>query len=568
MTELLSNRVLGLFVFVLVAFCRPLDAALIADDDADKPDAKTAAKSDAKGETKGEEKFFEEPPLSVTSHSITVAGKTLKYHATAGYIVLKEEEGKPLVKEPGQKAPSESKSENEPSKTKDGLKPKAKVFFVAYTLDDAGDPSTRPLTFAFNGGPGSSSVWLHMASIAPRRANLTDEGEAPPPPYQLTDNESTWLDRSDLVFIDPVSTGYSRPVAKEDASQYHGLKEDIASVGDFIRLYTSRNTRWLSPKFILGESYGTTRAAGLSDYLQSRYGLYFNGIILVSSALNFQALEFAPQNNDPYIQFLPSYAASAWYHKKLPADLQAKSVADVVAAARAFAAGDYATALGRGDQLSAADKSRLAGELSRYTGLSTNDILLWKLRVKDMQFFTHLLRAEGKMLGRLDARFSGFRYEPGTDAGDQDYDPSDEAVNGPLGAAFNDYIRRELQFQSDIPYELSADVEPWNFGGAAGGFPNTADDLRRAMTRNPYLKVWVTCSYYDLATPFFGAENVVAGMNMEPAIRANLRFSYYESGHMLYIHKPSRMKFKADFEAFLKDAVNQAPIHSAAREGD
>jgi carboxypeptidase C (cathepsin A) len=404
--------------------------------------------------------------------------------------------------------------------------------------------------------------------VARCRANLTDEGEAPPPPYQLTDNESTWLDRTDLVFIDPVSTGYSRPVAKEDASQYHGLKEDIASVGDFIRLYTSRNTRWLSPKFILGESYGTTRAAGLSDYLQNRYGLYFNGIILVSSALNFQALEFAPQNNDPYIQFLPSYAASAWYHKKLPADLQAKSVTDVVAAARTFAGGEYATALGRGDQLTADDKSRLAGEISRFTGLPASDILLWKLRIKDTQFFTHLLRGEGKMLGRLDARFSGVRYEPGTDGSNDDYDPSDEAVSGPIGAAFNDYVRRELQFESDIPYELETEVEPWNFGDAAGGFPNTAEDLRKAMTRNPYLKIWVTCSYYDLATPFFGAENVVASLNLDPAIRANLRFSYYESGHMLYIHKPSRVKFKADFEAFLKDALNQPPIHSAARGGN
>jgi len=563
MKMLFSNRLLGLSL--LVTFASPLYA---------DPAAESTAKPDAKAEAKTETKFFEEPPLSVTAHSITIGGKTLKYHATAGYIVLAEEEGKPLVPQAGQKpapeAKAETKPEAEPGKTKEGLKPKAKVFFVAYTLDDAGDPSTRPLTFAFNGGPGSSSVWLHMASVAPRRASLTDDGEAPPPPYQLTDNESTWLDRTDLVFIDPVSTGYSRPVAKEDPGQYHGLKEDIASVGDFIRLYTSRNTRWLSPKFILGESYGTTRAAGLSEYLQNRYGLYFNGIILVSSALNFQALEFTPQNTEPYVQFLPSYAASAWYHKKLPADLQSKSLNEVVAAVRTFAASDYAPALSRGDALPAAEKTRLAGELSRFTGLPAGEILQWKLRIKDTQFFTHLLRAEGKMLGRLDARFSGYRYEPGADAiGDQDqeYDPSSEAVNGPLGAAFNDYIRRELRFDSDIPYELETDVGPWNFGDAGNGFPNTAEDLRKAMTRNPYLKVWVTCSYYDLATPFFGAENVVAAMNLEPAIRANLRFSYYESGHMLYIHKPSRVKFKADFEGFLKDAINQQPVHTAARGG-
>jgi carboxypeptidase C (cathepsin A) len=516
--------------------------------------------------SKADTKVFEEPPPIVTSHTVTVGGKTLKYHATAGYIVLKEEEGKPLVKSSDQKPAPEEKKESD--KTKDGLKPKAKVFFVAYTLDEAGEPSSRPVTFAFNGGPGSSSVWLHMGSVAPRRANLTDEGEALPPPYQLIDNESTWLDRTDIVFLDPVSTGYSRTVAKEDPRQFHGLKEDIASVGDFIRRYTSQNSRWLSPKFILGESYGTTRAAGLADYLQNRYGLYLNGIILVSSALNFQSLEFTPQNNQPYIDFLPSFAASAWYHKKLPADLQAKSLAEVVEAARIFSGSDYELGLARGDRLAAADVTRLGDQLSRLIGLPSTYVVQRKLRVRDTQFFTQLLRDDGKMLGRLDARFSGPRYEPGTDVGgdqDEEYDPSDEAVNGPMSATFNDYIRRELKFESDLPYELIADVGPWNFGDAGQGFPNTAEDLRKAMTRNPYLKVWVTCSYYDLATPFFGAENVVSAMNLPSPIRANLRFSYYESGHMLYIHKPSRVKFKTDFEGFLTDATSQQPAHSAAR---
>src|SRR5882762_10044008 len=312
--------------------------------------AETNTNDTAKAEGKGETKFFEETRPVVTAHAITLGGKPLRYHVTAGFIVLKEEEGKPLVKGPDQKPPPDSK-ESEANKTKDGLKAKAKIFYIAYTLDEAGDPAARPVTFAFNGGPGSSSVWLHMGSMAPRRANLTDEGEAPPPPYQLVDNESTWLDRTDLVFLDPVSTGYSRPVAKEDPKQYHGIKEDVASVGDFIRLYTSRNGRWLSPKFALGESYGTTRAAGLSDYLQNRYGLYFNGIILVSSVLSFQTLEFTPQNNDPFVGFLPTYAATAWYHRKLSADLQAKSVAEVSALARTFAGGDYALALAQGDAL-------------------------------------------------------------------------------------------------------------------------------------------------------------------------------------------------------------------------
>ncbi len=514
---------------------------------------------------KDDAKPDDEPVLSVTAHSIVVGGKTLKYHATAGYLVLKEEEGKPLVGSatPPPAAAGTEKSKEDEKKPKDGLKPKAKVFFVAYTLDDVTDPATRPLTFCFNGGPGSASIWLHMAAMAPRRAALTDEGEAPPPPYQLVDNESTWLDRTDLVFIDPVSTGYSRPTAKESASQFHGLKEDIASVGDFIRLYTSRNTRWLSPKIIVGESYGTTRAAGLSDYLQNRHGLYLNGIVLVSSVLSFQTIEFTPQNNDPYIGFLPGFATTAWYHKKLPADLQAKSVAEVAALARTFAGGDYALALARGDALPAAESQRIAAELSRFTGLPAAFYLQRKLRVSDFLFFSQLLGSEGKMTGRLDSRFSGIRYEPGTDG--FDYDPSDEAVNGPLTAAFNDYVRRELKFESDIPYETLTNVGPWNFGDAGNGFPNTAEDLRKAMTRNPYLKVWVTASYYDLATPFFAAENAVALMNLAPSIRANLRFTYYEAGHMLYIHRPSRIKFKADFESFLNDAVKQQPVHAAAR---
>jgi carboxypeptidase C (cathepsin A) len=524
--------------------------------------AATNTNETAKADAKDESKVFEEPAPVVTAHSVTVDGKALRYHVTAGYIVLKEEEGKPLIKGAEQKA-SETK-EPEANKTKDGLKAKAKIFFIAYTLDDAGDPATRPVTFAFNGGPGSSSVWLHMGAMAPRRAALTDDGEAPPPPYQLVDNESTWLDKTDIVFLDPVSTGFSRTVTKEDPKQYHGLKEDVASVGDFIRVYVSRNTRWLSPKFILGESYGTTRAAGLSDYLQNRYGLYFNGIVLVSSALNFQSIDFTPQNLQPYVDFLPSFAATAWYHKKLPADLQSKNLTEVVESARAFAGNEYALALARGDRLPPGEISRLAGQISQYTSLPTNYVVQRKLRVKDAQFFLQLLREEGKVIGRFDSRFTGPRYEPGTEDGE--YDPSDEAVNGPLSAAFNDYVRRELKFESDLPYELIADVEPWNFGNAVEGFPNTAEDLRKAMTRNPYLKVWVTCSYYDLATPFFGAENVVSGMTLEPPIRANLRFTYYEAGHMLYIHKPSRVKFKEDFLAFLKDATNQQPVHTAARE--
>jgi carboxypeptidase C (cathepsin A) len=518
-------------------------------------------KPEAKSEEPSEATKIEEPVLSVTAHSVTVGGKVLKYHATAGYMVLREEEGKPLVPD----APRTAPGKDDDKAPKDGIKPKAKVFFVAYTLDDVTDPSTRPLTFCFNGGPGSASIWLHMGALAPRRAKLTDEGEAPPPPYEAVDNESTWLDKTDLVFIDPVSTGFSRTLPKEDPHQFHGLKEDIASIGDFIRLYTTRNARWISPKVILGESYGTTRAAGLSDYLQNRYGMYLNGIVLVSSTLNFQARSFVPQNNDPYVGFLPSYATTAWYHRKLPPDLEAKTVDQVANEARAFAGGDYLLALSKGDTLSAAEAQRIAGVLSRYTGFSRAYWLERKLRLRDFAFFTELLRSEGKLVGRYDSRFTGRSYEKDTDDFLDEYDPSFEATSGPMNAVFNDYVRRELKFQSDIPYEALTDVSPWNYGDAEAGFPNTADDLRKAMTRNPYLKVWVTCSYYDLATPFYAAETVIANLNLDPSVRGNLRFTYYESGHMLYVHKPSRIKFKADFDAFLHDALNQDPVHTTAR---
>ena len=517
-------------------------------------DSKAEAKSEAKPDEKPDEKSDAEPPLSVTEHTVTVNGKTLKYHATAGYLVLKTE---------GSKADKDDKPKAADKILKDDVTPKARVFFVAYTLDDVKDPGKRPLTFCFNGGPGSSAVWLHMGAMAPRRTQLTDEGEAPPPPWQLVDNESTWLDDTDLVFIDPVSTGYSRPLPEEDSKQFHGLQEDVRSVGEFIRLYTTRNERWLSPKFVVGESYGTTRAAGLSDYLQNRYGLYLNGIVLVSSAMNFGTIVFSPQNDVPYIGFLPGYTATAWYHKKLPPDLQGQTLEQVCAAARAFANGEYRQALGQGDRLSPADAQRVAADLARFTGLPADLCLQRRLRISDNLFFGQLLRDEGKVVGRLDSRFTGLRYEPGTDG--SEYDPSDEAVTGPLTATFNDYVRRDLQFQSDLPYETLANVFPWNFGDGINGYPDTLEDLRRAMTRNPYLKVWVTCSYYDLATPFSAAEDAVASMNLDPAIRANLRFTYYPSGHMLYIHAPSRAKFKTDFESFMKDATAQPLVPSAAR---
>lgn len=505
---------------------------------------------------------------SITSHSIQLEGKLLKYHVTAGYLVLNEEEGKPLLQTGANIAPagaSSASKQSDAAASKDSLTPKAKMFFVAYTLDGVTDPASRPLTFAFNGGPGSSSIWLHMASIGPKRAVLTDLGEAPPPPYRLVDNEGTWLDATDLVFIDPVSTGYSRPAPKEDPKQFHGLREDIASVAEFIRLYTTRHQRWLSPKFVLGESYGSTRAAGLVEHLQTRHGLYLNGVILVSSALSFQGLDFFPQNEDPYTAFLPTYTATAWYHQRLSPDLQSKDIATVTAEAREFADNEYAAALRRGSALRPDELRVLAEKLHRLTSLSIDEILLHRLRIKDHVFIAGLLRSEVRAIGRFDSRFTGQPYNPGNYDPLTEYDPSAEAVNGPLTATFNDYVRRDLAYENDLPYETIADVWPWKFGDYSVGPPNTGEDLRKAMIRHPYLKVWITCGYYDLATPFHGSELTISSLNLPPEFRANIQFTYYESGHMHYIHRPSREKFRRDYLAFLRQAVEQTPVSAARR---
>ncbi len=513
---------------------------------ADPPDPKAADK-------KPDAKENEAPAPVVTHHTLTLpGGRVLNYQATAGYLTLRD------LTEPKDSRPKSDKDDSvDPLKGK----PKAQVFFVAYTLDGTSDPAARPVTFSFNGGPGSSSVWLHLGALGPRRAELTPLGEAPPPPYKVVDNESTWLDRTDLVFIDPVSTGYSRPAAGEGANQFHGYKEDLASVGEFIRLYLTHNARWASPKFIVGESYGTTRAAALSDYLQEKHGIYLNGIALVSSVLNFATLSFGPGNDLPYTLYLPTYAAAAWYHKRLPADLQAKSLTEVTKAAETFAAGEYALALAQGSALPDAERQRIAGQLARYTGLPAAYLAQVNLREPDDHFFFDLLKDSNRNIGRYDARYSGLRYTPGMT--DYDFDPSYEAVNGTFTAAFNDYVRRELKYESDLPYNILTDVQPWSWSTSQNAFLNVADDLRKAIIRHPYLKVWVCCGYFDLATPYFAAEHTINSMNLDPSLRGNIHLTYYEAGHMVYVHQPSREKMKTDFEAFIDSALHVAPISSA-----
>ena len=503
---------------------------------------------------------FQEVAPVITEHTVTLPGnQTLSYRAIAGYLLIRDTKQESQPEKGSGKETSREKSldQLDPSKGK----PKAQIFFVAYLLNGVADLAIRPVTFAFNGGPGSASVWLHMGGLGPRRVVLSDRGEALPPPAKFVDNESTWLDKTDLVFIDPVSTGYSRPVQGEDAKQFYGYKQDLASIGDFIRFWTTRYGRWSSPKIIVGESYGTTRAAGLSDYLQDRYGMYVNGIVLIGSVLNFQTIDFEPGNDVPYPLYLPSYAATAWYHKRLPPDLQQLTLQDVLERAETFSSEQYLIALGRGDSFPQNDRDRVANELSRFTGLDAGYLKQEGLREPQERFTNDLLKGENRSVGRFDSRFTGIRLHPGTD--DEDFDPSDQAVIGPFTAAFNDYVRRELKFETDLPYETHADVNPWNL--AENKYLDVAAKLKQAMSRNPYLKVRVCCGYYDLATPYFAAENVVRGMNLDPAIRDNIQLKFYEAGHMLYIDSPSRRKLKSDFDEFINRALSATPVNNAER---
>ncbi|HTR96518.1 MAG TPA: hypothetical protein VMH61_01335 [Candidatus Acidoferrales bacterium] len=480
--------------------------------------------------------------IVVTSHAVVVGGRELRYTATTGTIVLREE--------------SEKKGEQEG--VSEGEKPRATVFFTAYTLENAGDVAKRPITFSFNGGPGSSSVWLHLGALGPRRVVMGDADRLTPPPYALADNEHTLLELSDLVFIDPVSTGYSRPVTGEKAREFHNFKKDIESVGDFIRLYTSRYRRWPSPKFLIGESYGTTRAAGLSGYLQERHGLYLNGIMLVSSVLDFQTLFFLPTNDLPCVVYLPSYAATAWYHRRLAPELQ-RDLAATLREVAAFAEGEYATALLRGDALPADERRAIAARVARYTGLTSEYVERANLRVEIMRFCKELMRGERRTVGRLDSRFVGIdRDAAGETFG---HDPSMSAIMGPYTATFNDYVRGELGFESDLPYEILSfrTNEAWKFQEHENRFVDVSETLRNAMTTNPFLKVFVANGYFDLATPYFATEYTFRHLGLEPSLQPNVTMAWYEAGHMMYVHPPSLAKLKADLAAFLAASLGASP---------
>lgn len=468
---------------------------------------------------------------SVTHHKIRINGQEIAYTATAGTLILKEEDDE----------------ENE-----EGEVAKASIFYVAYTKDGVEDPQTRPLTFSFNGGPGSSSVWLHLGVLGPRRVVITDEGHQTPP-GRLVDNEYSLLDKTDLVFIDPVSTGYSRAVPGEKPKQFHDVKKDIESVGEFIRLYSTRAKRWASPKFLIGESYGTTRAAGLSGYLLDRHGMHLNGIMLVSCVLNFLTLRFNPGNDLPNILFLPTYAATAWYHKKLSDELQ-KDLSKTLAEVEEFTSRDYTLALMQGDLLAKEDKERIAQRLSAYTGLSTEYLHRTNLRIEIQRFIKELLREQRQTVGRLDSRFTGVDRDA---AGEKsEFDPSYSIIQGPYTSSLNHYVRTELAFESDLPYEiLTGRVQPWSYDEFQNQYVNVAETLRNAISKNPKMRVFVANGYYDLATPYYATKYTFAHLELDEGLQSNISMSFYEAGHMMYIHQPSLVKLKSDLSVFIDSAV-------------
>lgn len=468
--------------------------------------------------------------FSETKHEIRIDGELVSYKATAGNLILKDEKGNP----------------------------NASVFFVSYVKQGMEDSIKRPVTFCFNGGPGSSSVWLHLGAFGPKRVDLTDEGDAMPP-YTLIDNEFSILNLTDLVFIDPISTGYSQAIPREDAKKYHGYEEDIKSVASFIRLYITRFNRWESPKFLAGESYGTTRAAGLAGRLHDEEFIYMNGIILVSSVLNFQSIQFDAGNDLSYLMYLPSYTAAAWYHKKLSPDLQ-KDLIKAVEESKNFVSNEYSQALFKGDLLTSDERQHVIKKISHYSGLSPQYVGNNNLRVNIYRFAKELLRDQRKTVGRFDSRFMGVDSDQ---AGETfEYDPSTEAIFGAFTSTLNYYMRNDLKWEKDAEYKILANISSqWDFSVATNQYLNVTDKLKNVMVRNPHLHVFIASGYYDLATPFFGTEYTFNHLGLDPIFQKHVDMHLYQAGHMMYNHYPSLVKLKKDLSNYyiqtLKEQENE-----------
>jgi carboxypeptidase C (cathepsin A) len=460
---------------------------------------------------------------SQTSHVVRMDGQDIKYTATAGTIPIRLDNGKVA----------------------------ARMFFVAYTKDGE-DVKTRPISFLYNGGPGSATVWLHMGSFAPVHVQMADDGFQPAPPYHLVDNPNSLIDVSDLVFVDAIDTGYSRAMDGVDNAQFHGQEGDIRAFGEFINTYLSAYDRWPSPKFLIGESYGTIRSAGLSQELQSRHGVELNGIVLISSLLTYQTLQPAPNNDVAYAGQIETFAATAWYHKKLPADLQSKTVKQVVDEARTFAFGDYMHALTQGNRLTDAERKAMADTLARFTGLSPEFILQSNLRVNSGRFRKELLRDKRLMIGRLDGRFTALDADAAGER--QEFDPSNTALQGAYTALFHDYIANDLKWESDLHYPSSGNVRPWTY--VQNRDMDETDALRQTMAKNPFLRVFVACGYYDMATYMGGSEFNFSHLAYDAPITDRVSFGYYEAGHMIYIRPSAHKALKQDIVKFIQGSRN------------
>ena len=460
-----------------------------------------------------------EEKISTTSHTITLDGKEVKYTATTGTLPIRLDDGKIA----------------------------ARMFFVAYTKDGE-DIAKRPISFLYNGGPGAATVWLHMGSFGPRHVQMADDGFQPAPPYKFVNNPNTLLDATDMVFIDAIDTGYSRGVTGVNTAQFHGQNGDLRAFGEFLNEYLTYASRWPSPKFLIGESYGTIRSAGLAAEIQQRHGIELNGIVLVSALLTYQTLSPAPNNDIAYADLIPTYAATAWFHKKLPADLQRLELKKVVDEARTFAFGEYLTALTRGSTLSDADRKAMGAKLARFTGLSEKFIENANLRVNSGRFRKELLRDQRLMVGRLDSRFTALDADA---AGEQqEFDPSNVALQGAYTALFQDYVRKDLKWESDLHYPTSGNVRPWTYD--QNRYMDETEALRGAMTKNPFLKVFVAAGYYDMATPLGGIEFNVSHLAYDAAVTSRVSWGYYEAGHMIYIRPSAHKALKADLVKFIR----------------
>ncbi|MGA9531789.1 MAG: hypothetical protein WBR18_03655 [Anaerolineales bacterium] len=459
-----------------------------------------------------------------TQHELVLPTGKLKYTATAGSLPLKDEKGST----------------------------EAEIFFVAYTKDGVKDVASRPLVFAFNGGPGSAAIWLHMGAFGPYRVEMEAEGWMPSPPYHLVPNEFTWLEHADLVFIDPVGTGFSRAASEELDKKFWSVKGDIESTGEVIRLYLSRYQRWSSPLFLAGESYGTTRAAGLAGHLVDR-GIAFNGVVLISTALDLRAIFFEQSDDLPFPLFVPSYTATAWYHQRLPEDLQKRALEELLAEVEAWAESDYVVALMKGDQLEEERESEIAEQLARYTGLTVEYVQASNLRIQIHRFCKELRRGEKRSVGRLDSRFQGIEAEDVKEV--PEFDPSMLAVLPPYTSTFNDYVRRELGVETDLAYEALSETvnEKWEW--EKGKLPTTGESLRSAFAKHPHMHVFIGQGYYDLATPHFATAYMISHMNVDRSLRDQITMRHYQAGHMFYLDTESLAAFTRDVTGFIQETA-------------